>query len=443
MTNRTRKLSGARAFTLVELLIAIVAGMMVAAAAFAFSKSSTRFFAREARIATAQMSVISGFQRLQSEIARAGYLASPNMPRDVAADRICAPDIATYKTWPIAMQGLSGLKITQGSASTVAPAPNTNPDSIRLLGSYAATDQFPVNAIARGTSGYDIYLASNNGSMTRSGLVTGADMQNVFKPGRLLRITDLQGKQAWGVIRVAAFNTSGQAIVSTTSDMELPIKGETSTTCGIGGNGTGAQVSVVSIIEYGIGSMKALGGGNSAVYDKTIYDEAGAAYGDTSRTELIRREILLDGVDQARTAVIPPFAPTQNAEIIAEYAVDLRFGLWVGGAEAATTVGLQYIPPTSTGVTTRTTPAGVEAVENAIGSVPTGPESVRAVEVRLVVRSREVDQGVDLDTALVNSPTAVTGGYIFRYRLPNGEGYARARTLVANVALQNQRGESW
>jgi prepilin-type N-terminal cleavage/methylation domain-containing protein len=70
---------GGRGFTLVELLVAIIAGLLVAAAAISFSKQSTRFFSQEARIAAAQMSVLSGFQRLQGDISRASYMSIPNM----------------------------------------------------------------------------------------------------------------------------------------------------------------------------------------------------------------------------------------------------------------------------------------------------------------------------------------------------------------------------
>lgn len=421
-----------RAFTLMELLMAIVAGMLVAMAAFMFSKTSTRFFASEARIASAQMSVIAGFQRLQADIARAGYLASPNVVRDKDFGRICAPN---YTSWPASMKGtdgagLAGIRITPGgSATNVTALPDANyPDTLRLLGSFAATDLFPINSIEAGANGSTVYFASNNGPMSRHGVVDTTSMQTVFKAGRLLRILDQQGKQEYGIISDSAFPTAGQPTVYLS--MFLPLKGDAGSLCGINGLGTGSQASVISQVEYGISRMSGLNGGNSKIYDKTIYSEAGTALGDNTRTELVRREI-------AFTGTIPALAADGNAEIVAEYAVDLRFGLWVGGA--AGNAGLQYVTPSTAAIGTTTTPAGSYVQ----GVAASGPESVRAVEVRLVVRSREVENMTAIDPTVTGGGTTLDGGYIFGFQLANNGGVARARTLIANVALQNMRGDAW
>ena len=71
-----------RGFTLVELLVAITAGLFVAVAAFALAKQGSRFFQQEARVANAQFAATLGFDRLRADIARAGFLTTANVQRD-------------------------------------------------------------------------------------------------------------------------------------------------------------------------------------------------------------------------------------------------------------------------------------------------------------------------------------------------------------------------
>ena len=55
-----------RAFTLVELLVATLAGFFVAIAAFALAKQSSAAFQQEARLATVQYGEGLGFERLRA-----------------------------------------------------------------------------------------------------------------------------------------------------------------------------------------------------------------------------------------------------------------------------------------------------------------------------------------------------------------------------------------
>src|SRR4051812_33413875 len=70
-----------RAFTMVGLLVAITAGLFVAVGAYSLAKQGSRFFQQEARIANAQFSATLGFDRLRADIARAGFLSTPNIQK--------------------------------------------------------------------------------------------------------------------------------------------------------------------------------------------------------------------------------------------------------------------------------------------------------------------------------------------------------------------------
>ncbi|MBI5537204.1 MAG: prepilin-type N-terminal cleavage/methylation domain-containing protein [Deltaproteobacteria bacterium] len=439
-TNPNRLLRAASpGFTLVELMVAMAAGLLIATAAFSFSKQATRAFAQEARIASTQMSVLAGFQRLQADVSRASYMSSPNFARDAAFNRICEYNNPGY--WPSQLSNLAGLSITVEGSKT-APAVTTlpdgkAPDSVRIVGNLVTAEAFTVLAILPGQSaGHDVYIRTNDGPSTRAGFVgaAGGLFTTVFAPGRILRIVDKQGHQHYSVISANSWS-GGQPFISTT--LPLPMKGQgANPMCSIDGIGTDTQVNVVNIVDYGITNLSQI---NKVDYNNTIYStgtdfSANTAVELTQRTELVRREVLV-GQNAA-----PAFFQDPTAVVVAEYAVDLRFAAWTSNTNVAgcgaPTVGLRYCPYSSPAIAaTLMSVAGPYSP----GNPATGPESVRSVQMRLVTRSREVDRAADLTPGAPIPP--LTNGAI--YRVAVGTGWARARTLVADVALPNQRGDAW
>src|SRR5690349_20366288 len=95
-----------RGFTLVELMVALSGGLFLSVVVFALARDSTRFFQREARLASSTLSGIVGFERLKADIERAGYLSTPNIQRDPAV--ITLVDSAS----PAALRTLAGIRIT-------------------------------------------------------------------------------------------------------------------------------------------------------------------------------------------------------------------------------------------------------------------------------------------------------------------------------------------
>jgi hypothetical protein len=112
--------------------------------------------------------------------------------------------------------------------------------------------------------------------------------------------------------------------------------------------------------------------------------------------------------------------------LVAEYAVDLRIALRVSPASS----GTEYL-------NTKAQIDKIMAQQSAYnpGDAASGPESIRAVEVRLVVRNMDRDRTVDLTPAAAGVSSA--SGLVFRYPLA-ANAYARTRTLTADIALQNQ-----
>src|SRR5215831_8019287 len=98
-----------RGFTLIELMVAVTAGLFVAIAAFALARQGSRFFQQEARVANAQFSATLGFDRLRADIARAGFLTTANVQRDPFR-------CGSTATWPSpSMPSLGSIRIAQAT----------------------------------------------------------------------------------------------------------------------------------------------------------------------------------------------------------------------------------------------------------------------------------------------------------------------------------------
>jgi len=411
--------ASARGFTLVELMVAITAGLFVTIAAFTLARQGSRFFQQETRIANAQFSATIGFDRLRADIARAGFLSSPNAQRDPFRCGVTT-------SWPYpGMASLAAIRIAQATPTAVQdPTNGLAPEQITLTGSYSSAESFPVSRIALDTGKYQVTLQDNTGAVARGDNSSdGGGLGQIFVAGRILRILDPTGRYEYGLIDSFARNASGRLVISLSTDVPPTYKRDTLGTgnppCGLEGFGDGGtQVSVVNFIRYEIRNLKAL---DLPPY-RPLYATGATAPGDATRYELVRVELDNRGNEMAGTL-----------EIVAEYAVDLRFGLTV-----ATTVGTD---PSLTEY-----PIGNATVYNYTGDVGAaggatapGPERIRAVRARLTVRSRDGDR-----SSGVSAPTGSPPGTIFRYAMSaEGGTFARARALTADIQLPNLASVVW
>jgi prepilin-type N-terminal cleavage/methylation domain-containing protein len=436
---RRRRLR-ARGFTLVELLTAMLAGAFVSLAAFAFAKAATTSFQEESRMSNATLSSTLGFRRLVSDVQRAAYMSSPNIQRDyrrptVGDDADPGTVCVDPAAYPLGIRELAGVVIEKsgyditGTKTPVNTDNLTAPDRITLAGNFASSEQFWTRRIVNGT---DVYLEPNSGPVVRTSkqLATSAGTwETIFKAGRILRVIDQGGFQHYGVIASTTVS-NGQPMVRLTNETKLfqqgiGAVGATNPSCtGIAGFGEGTLVNVISRIRYEVRDLRNVPAYASLYGDTNfgVTTTAANISGDDDRHELVRYEI--DATDGA------PIAGT--VELVAEYAVDLRFGGTVAtdvanGATAVQT--LKRYTPSAAGIDAFYT----YARKPTLTPTQPGPERVRGVQVRLAVRSRLPDR----DTALL-----APAGSLFRFKLANGK-YARVRSLQAEVALNNQLGVFW
>ncbi len=421
MTRRAGAQRGNAGFTLVELMVALTGGLFISLAVFALSRDSGRFYQGETRIANATIGGMLGFERLRTDIARAGFLSSPNATLD---KRLCGnPD----SNWPVALQNLASVRVTTPLGTYPALGNNgRTPPALLLAGAYASSDLFGVTSYMNGNRivfrlgnlypghpAQPALLRLGNGDWP-----TAAAIASVFPVGGALRIVQ-NGRQYYGVVD----STVGGGDPSVTITNVPPIKqlGDP-LGCGlnvIGSAASKATINPVNFIRYQLGTPRTVTG--LANYQPLYAASSGgdAAPGESGRTELMRVEQALDGSDIDGTE-----------EVVAEYAVDFNLQLTVAtNYSTCCDPTLTVIPPSSAQFATYT-----GAV---FGSPNTMPERIRSVRVRLGVRSREGDRS----TTLANP----TGGGLFRFNLGTGnaDAFARVRTFQADVFLHNQADITW
>jgi hypothetical protein len=409
-------------------MVAVTGGLFVSLAVFALAREGSRFYQREQRASDATLSAVIGFERLRTDIARAGFLGTPNVIRD--PHRCGTID----GTWPAELGKLSALRIEQSSTAATGSPANTTlnansrfPAAIQLAGSYSASEQFPIWNVETSGGNYIVYLQFRTGPLGRMGYLAAdaatqlAMLRNVFGAGRGLRIQDQSGEVQFATI--SDVTAGAQPSVTLTQTPQLQFR-DLATTCGLKGNVTGATVNPINFIRYDVRSL-------SANTDYAPIYANNNQIGDADRTELARVELDTSG---------DPIQGTE--EMVAQFAVDLRFSLTVatsvvGGSDPV----LETVPDDDVSTTWAGDITGLPG--------NTGPERIKSVRVRLSVRSREADRGEDISSATVTDPSVAPGFY--RIGLgnpaisvaPPGAPFARVRHLQADVALNNQMGIFW
>lgn len=394
--NRSR---ATRGFTLVELLMATTAGLMVSAAAFLLAKNASTVFQEETRITGAQLSASLGLHRLATDIGRAGFLGTPNIATD--------PFVANESgSWPAAISNLRAVTIEEkGSAAAQNPDNGLFPDRITLSGSFDTSEVFPVRTIQPGGGGQVVYLETANLQIARTCKECGIaacqpTFERIFKQNRIVRILTPSGSEIFGIIDGVIFGGNQVAIKLQPTPTVPQVAANPR---GYEGDCNYCQLSVLSVVRYELQSLA-----GHPQYGPLVAPISAAVTGDAARTELTRVELDKDGL---------PIADT--LELVSEFAVDLKFG--ISFVDAATTAVTDVPPPIP---------------DNPL-IYSTLPERIRSVHVRFSTRARAPDRDVDLPTG--------PDGRRHRFKLPiaGKTVYARMRTLYTEVALQNLVRATW
>lgn len=406
-----------RGFTLVELMVAVVGGLIVSIVVFALARDGSRFYRHEARIADAMMSTLIGFDRLRADIARAGFLSTPNVYRD---PMFCG-STNQIANWPAQMQRLASIEIsddTTAGANAVLNSAGIVPQELVLSGAYDSVERFPavdVQANVSG-SGYLVTLQSGIGPLARLDYANAVDKAQIlareFPTGRALRIVNETGRVQFG--RISGTDATSAPVIQLADQPALNLPTAGTSLCTV--KGTATLVNVVNFIRYRLVDVI----DNTSSFPGYSYLFASAADNpyEANRLELMREELDVTG------------APLSQ-EIVAEYAIDLQFGL--------TEVQLTGGSPTSL-LTHGFRDPEVTNIAGVIGNNQTQhPQLVRTVRARLSVRSRDPDR----EGNVTAGGSVAAGLYRIGLGTANTTPFARVRTLQSDIFIPRQADVTW
>ncbi|MDP9033343.1 MAG: prepilin-type N-terminal cleavage/methylation domain-containing protein [Myxococcota bacterium] len=436
-------------FTLIELTVSLVAGLIVAMGIIALSRESTRTFHEEVRSAAAEATLRTAIDRLRADLQRAGFMSTANIMADplIARPPTDASNVARINAAMIGIRQLAGIHLLAGASAglplAAKQAPALSPDAIEIGGNMASTEQFEIQSIqpAVGTC-QQIFLSAQSAVMYRInavGSVAAADLElkNLFQPAPtalkpfIARIVDDTGRSQY--VATCTSSPTGQVAgliagspptpyvwINTTSTPLLTPQ-QTSTVGGVSGFGSGrAWINPVQIVRWQIVAATA----EPLQYQNALAGSPlNPAAQDPNKYDLIR-----SFVDATDTVV------AETTEVVAEYAVDLEFAFSIDSGSVGAPV-MQTFPFESA---TNQTWADVATASQ------TGPQRIRAVRVRLVTRTAQPDRSVN-----VAVPNPGTQGFLYRYCVnftptcATNDGvlrWARARTVTTEVSLPNQQG---
>jgi prepilin-type N-terminal cleavage/methylation domain-containing protein len=431
---RTTRISR-RGFTLIELMVSLIAGLFVALAVVGLSTQATSTFHEEARTANSEMSLRTAVERLRADLQRAGYMSSGNYQRDpfiAMSPGVAKPTAGPYPN----LYKLAGMHLYTSGSSALTPLSAGNsltPDMIDLAGNYTTTDDYVVRFMAAGGAcgGTRLTLSTDSPAMWRILSQTNPDssLEAAFQPVSgstfMARITDDTGHFQYLPTCVGkAAGVTGSGISATafvdldTSVLQVLTAQNTGTNGGVTGLGVGRlRVNPVQTVRWQIRPLSSSNSGDGPYMSLATGGDAGA----TDKYELFRTFVDVTGL------------VTQQPELVAEYAVDLKFAF----SSDLSLPGLANRQLTVYGLSagTQNQTLADDVVTNAV----TAPQRIRSVHFRLSTRSAVADRAQPYTMPIPNAgePVYPTRYCVLQACTPNQTGWARIRSVTSEVSTPN------
>ncbi len=475
-----RSFAGRRGFTLVELMVALLAGLIVSLGIVGLSKEATNTFHEELRAAASQMTLRVAMERIRADLSRVAFMSTGNIVADninlqnggrIAVCPSSASTIAPYSGAAKGLRSLAGIYYQQGGSSGGTPLsanPNgLSPDAISLAGSFTSSDDYvghiTCNAAPAGDAGacspVVFVLSQDTVASYRLAAQTnpGQTLLAAFHPGDptvtgnnfagtqyMVRLADSSGHFQYALTCAgpnAVFYAPGSPPVAAIN-LDTTTAPLADASCGAKwdltncapGNGK-VRINPVEWVRWDIRPAASL---------SNAYNYGATVTADPNNYVLTRQ--YLDGLTDV-VNFTPATNPTDPStlEVVAEYAVDLKFAFSVdptvpgtltppGSYPTAST--LTYIPLDDALNRNQT-----QASDVAASPWPNAPQRIRSVRYRLATRTAFPDRS---DNPPPTPPATYGGPYLYRYCMnpggcnPNTVSWARVRTLISEVALANQ-----
>jgi Tfp pilus assembly protein PilW len=444
-TSLVRRLARRRAFTLVELMVSLVAGLIVTIAVVGLARTATTTFYEEARLSTTEAAARSAAERLRQDLSRVAFMSTGNIqlarndsPSVPFGQKIShPPPPGTPSRYGATTANVQGLKITSGgSLLTGADGPLglstvnlLSPDTIQMTGNYTTNDSYRGRMTGSGNDSIVLKVVDDP-AVAR--LVAGADpnaaVRNVFTPGSpsgsvppfLARVVDPRGCSHFVVLSAITATATGATITfAASTDGKSPVlkPTEDQSTCGASEQEE-VTINPIQTVRWYIGQT------NVALQADPNVDPVG------NKFDLYRE------IRDANGAVVAPLGAPQ---VIAEYAVDMKFGITVDNPAPA------FPPPSNHQVFDMDTNSALvqtwtgDASGTAAGGV--GPQRVRSVRFRLATRAAIPDRKAAIPSVLP-TPAQYMTRYCMEKTTPCTK-FARVRTIMSEVALINQAGMTY
>lgn len=448
---RLRRSRHARGFTLVELMVSLVAGVIIAIAVIGLARAATTSFYEQARLTAVEQSVRNASNRLRYDLTRVSFMGTgnihlattPGVPygHQVASQFAVAGSAgARYTNRSNNLQGIRVLvqgSMTDTAVAALAPTPNfTQPDAIEIGGNMTTDDWYigRWDNTAGGTCGGGTFVARSVADPAIERLLgedatAQANVSNAFTPGPatnryFARVVDSLGCQHFVEVQGAtAPNAQGFTLNlcnAAGDSMSLLPPGIARPGCGaIPNTDETLRISPFHRVRWRVGK------------NLNPNLEPNVALAPVDTTFMLFREFL-----NSEGNVVP-----ELTQVVAEYAVDLKFGIAVDQRETTippNNIAVFDLDSDTTGVggngniDSWTRPASTSVLTSGSPTQP-GPQRVRSVKFRVSTRASMADRNRPL-TLLPNSP------YISRYciDMPACTKFARVRTIVSEVPLLNQ-----
>jgi prepilin-type N-terminal cleavage/methylation domain-containing protein len=433
MNRRPRLRQPSRGFTLVELMVSLVMGLIVGLAAVALSRAATATFHEQVRISGVEARIRAASERLRNDLSRASFMSTPNIQWDPKVAKVPGGDAAPGAPYRVpALSNLTGIRIL--TAPVVGAHNGLTPHELIVAGNLTSDDVYRGVWIADGTAGCEggrgaqIQLNALADPAVRRMLHgetndTAAMRQMaelVFTPGMRMdppvpdrvyaaQVMDMRGCFHYVLVCGVHSNAPNTVIVNVAGDATRSLLTPEDTAGDVCGARPMEEVAIAPIhrVRWFIGQE----------LDPRLVDPETDGNGEL-KFNLYRQ--LLD----ARTNVNPQAGDSNVGppELVAEYAVDLRFGLSIDLSIDGADGWMNFDDPAG-GFDQWTAPATATAAN-------IGPQRIRSVRYRLAFRTPFADRRDDL-------PMPGGPGYRARYQLAQGQ-FARVRTLISEVALFNQ-----
>lgn len=304
--NPTRRAHSQAGFTLLELMVALVAGLIAVSSIYTLSAASSHHFQEQQRISQTQMSVRMAMEQIALDVQRAGFLGTPN----TRVEQRCVQPPGGLEFGAVAMiDGMDTANLPNAAANGVQA------DRLRLVGNYATSSRYVVDFAVGNRMRVD---ASTQGFRSTFGILgddfDATSFEDVFRIGRYLHIADTDGDHFF--VRITGVTGAAQEITFTPNLQN-----------GAGSCASGSMrqsfVSPLSMIEYTVVNAGTPGVNLGTVFGTAAQQAVDAARGSTNSV-LIRREVAFDGTPVANSErVVLEYASNFDVDIVADMEVGL------------------------------------------------------------------------------------------------------------------------